>query len=117
MQVIRPHQINKRQKSKIRLLSFMMGSFILIFAFFNLVIWFNKFSNLGSFSEAKISYLRHFPDLLNNPSIINAMAMTALVFAIFFFRVSAKEDQLKFLSILGIMGNLVFIGAAIWLML
>ncbi|SHI83371.1 hypothetical protein SAMN04488096_10528 [Mesonia phycicola] len=95
----------------------MVGSFILLLAFLNLAVLFYKFDNLGSFYETKQSYLNHFPFFLRNPYIINAIALTGLVFAMFFFRLSAKQDELRFLSIIGIMGNIIFIGASVWVML
>ena len=83
----------------------MVGCFILLVSFFNMAVWFYKFDHLGSLIETKRSYLHHFPYFLRNPSIINAIALTAFVFAVFFFRLS------------GIMGNFIFIGASIYLML
>ncbi len=115
--MITSEQITERQKSKIRLLAFMVGCFILLVSFFNMAVWFYKFDHLSSLIETKRSYLHHFPYFLRNPSIINAIALTAFVFAVFFFRLSAKQDELRFLSILGIMGNFIFIGASIYLML
>tara|TARA_B100001179_G_C18523876_1_gene373993 strand:- start:173 stop:523 length:351 start_codon:yes stop_codon:yes gene_type:complete len=114
--LINSYHISERQKSKIRLLSFLVGSFILILGLFNLTVWFYKFDNLGSFIEAKKSYLRHFPEIIHYPSYINAAAMTAIVFSIFFFRIAAHQDQLRFLSIIGILGNVVLWSASIWLM-